>query len=286
MICLITLGYTSGSLSLAAAHEATLPGGGTVLFPGKRIVALYGHPGTPALGVLGEQDIAASVTRAEQLAAQYQSHSSDKVIPAFEIIATVADGSPGADGNYSNESSVDSLLPWLEAARRAGVYVVLDLQPGRANFLTQAKLYSDLLAQPNVGLALDAEWKLGPQQLPGKQLGSVGIDEVNSVVDWLAGFTRVRGLPQKLLMLHQFQLSMIKDRRQLDTSNSDLAIIVHDDGFGTPDEKTKTWNLLHEDPPSGIRWGWKNFYDEDDPTFTPAQTLALKPAAPVFVSYQ
>jgi hypothetical protein len=281
---LIILGWTAASSTFGAG--ATLPGGGTVLFPGKRLVALYGHPGTPALGALGEQGIAASVTRVEQLAAQYQPLSSDKVVPAFEIIATVADSSPGPSGDYSDESSVDSLLPWVDAARRAGIYVILDLQPGRANLLTQAEHYSDLLAQPNVGLALDAEWKLGPQQLPGKQVGSVSIDEVNSVVDWLAGFTRMRGLPQKLLMLHQFRLSMIKNRQQLDTSNSDLAIVVHADGFGTPEEKLKAWNVLHEDAPSGIHWGWKNFFKEDHPMFTPAQTLALEPAAPVVISYQ
>ena len=32
-----------------------LPGGGRVVFPGRRLVALYGHPGAPSLGVLGEQ---------------------------------------------------------------------------------------------------------------------------------------------------------------------------------------------------------------------------------------
>ena len=38
-----------------------LPGGGRVLFPGRRLVALYGHPGAPSLGVLGEQGVAAAV---------------------------------------------------------------------------------------------------------------------------------------------------------------------------------------------------------------------------------
>jgi hypothetical protein len=49
-----------------------LPGGGQVLFPGRRLVALYGHPGTPGLGVLGQQDLTASIARARQLAAAYQ----------------------------------------------------------------------------------------------------------------------------------------------------------------------------------------------------------------------
>ena len=47
-----------------------------------------------------------------------------------------------------------------------GFYVVLDLQPGRASLLDQARTYEPLLAMPNVGLALDAEWKLQPGQVP------------------------------------------------------------------------------------------------------------------------
>jgi len=33
------------------------------------LVALYGHPGTAALGVLGEQDLPGSIARAQKLAA-------------------------------------------------------------------------------------------------------------------------------------------------------------------------------------------------------------------------
>src|SRR5690606_8171596 len=40
-----------------AATGTELPGGGQVLFPGRRMIALYGHPGAPVLGVLGEQPV-------------------------------------------------------------------------------------------------------------------------------------------------------------------------------------------------------------------------------------
>ena len=46
-----------------------LPGGGQVLFPRHLLVALYGHPGAPSLGVLGQQDLSASIARAKQVAA-------------------------------------------------------------------------------------------------------------------------------------------------------------------------------------------------------------------------
>jgi hypothetical protein len=34
-----------------------------------------------------------------------------------------------------------------------------------------------------------------------------------------------------------------------------------------------------------VQFGWKNFYDEDQPLRSPAATMALDPP-PVFVSYQ
>jgi len=268
-----------------AATGVQLPAGGQVLFPGRRMVALYGHPGTPVLGVLGEQPVAEAVARARRLAREYRKVSAEPVVPAFEIIATVASASPGRDGDYSSEAPVAMLRPWIDAAGKAGVYVVLDLQPGRTDFLTQAKRYADLLAEPHVGLALDPEWRLAPGQRHMVQIGSVRAAEINSVARWLADLTRDRKLPQKLLMLHQFRLSMIGERARIDTGRDELAVLIHADGFGTPGEKFNTWRNLRTDPPRRVFWGWKNFYDEDRPTFTPRRTMAVTPC-PVFVSYQ
>jgi hypothetical protein len=274
-----------GSRLAVAETGRQLPGGGQVLFPGRRLVALYGYPGTPVLGVLGQQDLTASVARAEQMAAVYQPLSSVPVVPAFEIIATVAEASPGADGSYSYESPVSSLQPWVSQATAAGMYVILDLQPGRASLLAQAQLYESLLRLPNVGLAIDAEWKLQPGQKPLRQIGHVDISEVNSVVHWLAALTAQYRLPQKLLVLHQFLLSMINGESDLDTSEDDLAIVVHMDGQGTPGAKQETWNAVTGAAPHGVYFGWKNFLVKDHPTLSPQQTMVNVPA-PVMISYQ
>jgi hypothetical protein len=268
-----------------AATGVQLPGGGQILFPGHRLVALYGHPESPVLGALGQQDLPASIARARQMAAPYRAMSNVPVIPAFEIIATVALGFPGVDGTYSGVSSVASLRPWVERAAAAGFYVVLDLQPGRASLLGQAKMYEPLLAMPNVGLALDAEWKLQPHQLPLQQIGSVSIGEVNSVVRWLAGLTAELRLPQKLLVLHQFRLSMIQGEQYLDTGNADLAIVVHMDGQGTQGMKQDTWSSVTGAAPRGVFFGWKNFLTKDHPMLSPQGTMAEVPA-PVMISYQ
>jgi hypothetical protein len=268
-----------------AARGVELPGGGQVLFPGRRLVALYGHPGTSSLGVLGEQGPEESVERAQQLASEYEPFSDEPVLPAFEIIATVASSFPGTDGDYSNEAEIETLLPHVEAAGDAGVYVVLDLQPGRTDFLSQAGLYEELLRLPHVGLALDPEWRLERNQVHLRQIGRVGAAEIDEVADWLAGIVREERLPQKLLLLHQFRTSMITERETLDATRDELAYLVQMDGDGAPGDKFATWEALKQDPPEGLYFGWKNFYDEDAPTFSPEETFAVEPK-PWWVSYQ
>ncbi|CCG02279.1 hypothetical protein [Blastococcus saxobsidens] len=269
-----------------AATGVELPGGGQLLFPGRLLVALYGHPGTGALGLMGEQPLEAAIERARAHAAPYEPLVDETVVPTFEIIATIASSSAGADGDYSNEADIEMLRPWVEAAGEAGMYVVLDLQPGRTDFVTQAELYRPLLEMPHVGLALDPEWRLGPNEVHLVQIGSVGIEEVNRVVHWLADLTRENRLPQKLLVLHQFRLDMIPGRERLDMSRDELAIMVHADGQGGQGAKQSTWEVLRRDAPEGLRWGWKNFYDEDIPMLTPEQTISDVEPDPELITYQ
>jgi hypothetical protein len=268
-----------------AATGVQLPGGGQVLFPMHRLLALYGCPGTPALGALGQQGLTDAIARIRRIAAAYQPLSSVPVVPAFEIIATVAQASPGPRGIYSAESAVAALRPWVGRATANGMYVVLDLQPGRASLLAQARRYRELLRLPNVGLALDPEWKLGPGQLPLRQIGHVDISEVNRVIGWLAWLTGRYHLPQKLLVLHQFRLSMIADEQRLDTGHDGIAIVIHMDGQGTPADKFNTWNAVVSSAPPSVFFGWKNFYDKDHPTLSPPQTMVNRPE-PVMISYQ
>jgi hypothetical protein len=287
----LAVGSGFGTASQLASRIAVaetgvqLPGGGQVLFPSHLLVALYGHPGTPSLGVLGQQDLKASIARAKQVAAAYRRLSSARVVPALEIIATVAQGSPGPDGEYSYESPVASLRPWVQQATAAGLYVVLDLQPGRASLLAQAQTYKSLLELPDVGLALDAEWKLAPGQLPLQQIGSVSVGEVNSVASWLATLTARYRLPQKLLVLHQFRLSMIQDESGLNTRHDDLAILIHMDGQGTPGDKEQTWDAVTKAAPPRVFFGWKDFYVKDHPMLTPRQTITRTPRLSM-ISYQ
>src|SRR5699024_6259648 len=135
---------TTGVLALGAAFGETtalidmlgklgamaqLPGGGTTVFPGRRMIAAYGTPDVPSLGILGEQGLEETLTRVQEMAADYDDLAEEPIVPAFELITTLASSDPGGDGDYSSELGVESLREWVDAAGEAGVYVVLDLQP-------------------------------------------------------------------------------------------------------------------------------------------------------------
>lgn len=279
----------TASASVQAQPRANAPksevlGGGDQIFA-HRYVALYGNPGGPSLGVLGEQGPAESVARVKNLAAEYQVHSDEKVIPAFEIIATVASSAPGPDGDYSDEATIDSLRPLIDEARKSGVYVILDFQPGRSTFTEHVKQYEELLKEPHVGLGIDPEWRIYPGQVHLQQIGTVDASEINETLDYLAALTDKHRLPQKMVVLHQFTHSMITNRAALDTSHPELALTLHADGHGTPELKDATYQELIRDLDPAIKPSWKNFYDEDTPTLTPAQTYALTPK-PYVVTYQ
>ena len=268
-----------------ARTQTELPGGGQLVFPGRRFLALYGSPGAPSLGPLGRQNLPGSINRAKGLAAQYQPLSPVPVVPTFEIIVTVASSEPGIGNNYTTMIDPREIRPWVIAARDAGVYVTLDLQPGRMDFLTQARQYADLLREPNVGLALDPEWRLKPDQVHLTQIGSVDADEVNRTSQWLAELTRSNKLPQKAFVLHEFDPDMLGRRDRIITDRPELATVIHADGHGIPSVKMATWRRMNADLPPRVWMGWKNFYTEDKPPFSPAQTMAVGPT-PYFISYQ
>ena len=247
-------------------------------------VALYGHPGAPVLGSLGEQDVEASVERAQRVARDYAG-SGRPVVATFEIITTVASESAGADGDYSNEFPESTFQPWIDAAAGAGMHVVLDLQPGRDTFPSQLAEIEGLLAHPHVSLALDPEWSVGPDERPGGgRIGTVDGAEVNATVDALDQLVRRHDLPPKMLVVHQFTDSMVTNRSII-RGTGNVVVLFQMDGFGTLPRKRGSWDRMVADLPPEALTGWKNFYDEDQPTPTPDETLAQLPV-PTYVSFQ
>ena len=274
-------GFVTASAARTSPAPASLPFGKGPILPDHIVVAYYGTAGTGSLGVLGE-DTPDNITKRLRKAAEPFGTRRRPVQIAYELIVTVADSIPGPDGDYSHDILHSKVQDYIEAAHRNNALVVLDLQPGRSDFLTVAKRWKWALVDPWVGLALDPEWRMGPHQVPAEVIGSVGAREVNRVTRWLARLSRNHNLPQKLFLLHTFRTSMIRNIGSIKIRPR-LAMIEHVDGFGSPAQKLATYHAVAR--PKKFHMGFKLFYDEDKPLMSARRVKQIRPVVE-FVSFQ
>jgi hypothetical protein len=274
---------TAGSADQQRRHGSRLPHGVRRIFGNDRmLVAYYGTSGSGALGVLGETDPDTMARRVRRAAAPFRSGHSPTVQVVFELIVTIADRTAGRDGDYSHDIAARDVRRYVRAAHRHQALLLLDVQPGRAGFLTAAKRWAWALRDPYVGLALDPEWRLGRGGVPGQRIGSVDASEINRTSAWLRDLVRRNKLPQKLFVLHQFRTDMIRRIGAIER-RSGLVMVQHVDGFGTPGQKLDTFHTLAR--PAQFLMGLKLFYDEDVHRMGPRQVRAMRPRVR-FVSFQ
>lgn len=265
----------------AADYTFTFNGGLRSDPDGELIVAFYGHPGAPVLGVAGEGTPEQALTRLLAQSDPYRV-TGRPVVPAFELIATLVTASPGADGLYRKRATETELRTYLDMIRTVGGRLILDIQPGRADVLDEARAFEPLLLEPDVGLALDPEWVVGPTQTPRGRIGSLDAAAINRVSAYLADLVAANDLPPKLLIIHRFREDMVTNVDQI-VSRPDIRILFQADGEGGPAAKILDYdNLL----PEVFERGIKIFYDEDTPTMAPSEVLARTDPDPHYVSYQ
>ena len=270
------------SPQVAGARTGGLPGGGRKVFGRDRfLVAYYGTANTATLGVLGESDPDTMHGRLLRAARPFK-RADDRLQPVYELVVTVADASPGADGDYNHDILHSLVQRYIDAAHRNGALLVLDIQPGRSDFLTVAKRWEWALRDPWVGLALDPEWRVGPDLVPAQVIGSVSAAEVDAVSGWLDGLVRAGRLPEKVFVVHQFSEGMVRGIKRVER-RAGLAEVLHVDGFGTPAQKLATYARLAR--PRQFEMGFKLFYDEDSPRMRAGAVRRIKPAVS-FVSFQ
>lgn len=276
-------GGSAAATSAAAAKKAKpaeLPGGGRRLFPDRRVVAFYGNPRDDELGALGIGTPAQAARKLVKQAKPYDLRARP-VLPAMELITTVATAAPGPAGLYRDHMSFATIRKYLKAARKIDALLVLDIQPGRGQFGPEIERLKPFLEQPDVGLALDPEWHVGPGDLPGKVIGSTDADVVNAAASYLAKIVRERDLPEKLLIVHRFTDDMIARANRLEPVRG-VQTVVNVDGFGANSVKIAKYHAFVKSTPS-MRRGFKLFYKEDVKTMRPHQVLALSPRPDVVV---
>jgi hypothetical protein len=273
-----------GGRPSAGERAGKLPRGGKRIFPRHRVVGFYGAPQSPQLGELGIGSPSSAARRLKRQAAPYRQLADRvRILPAFELISVIATAGPGEDGLYRARQRSDVVRRYLRVAQRRKFLMLLDIQPGRSTFIREAEHLRRFLREPNVGLALDPEWNMGPNGVPGERIGSVGASMVNRVSRLMARIARRHRLPQKLLVVHQFTEDMLQGERQLQ-SRRRVALVLNADGFGTPAQKRTKYRQLA--PRADSRHpGFKLFYREDTNLMSPRHVLDLEPR-PRFIVYE
>jgi hypothetical protein len=277
-------GGDDGDRAASAAKQPPprpeLPRGGREILPRYRVVAYYGAPQAAELGILGIGSPDSAVRKLNRQAKAYE-RKKRPVMPVLELIAVVAAAHPGEDGRYNMRQPDSVIRKYLRAARRAKALLVLDIQPGRADFFTETTRLRKYLKEPDVGLALDPEWRVTDSEVPGQVIGKVDSRELNATTAWLDQLTERNDLPQKMLLIHQFTDDMV-DEKQL-KARDNLAIVLNADGFGSPPAKISKYDLFTGQA-TGFHHGFKLFYKEDQPELmSPRRVLRLKPAPDVVV---
>jgi hypothetical protein len=261
-----------------------LPRGGRSVLPENRVVGFYGAPQAKQLGELGIGSPASAAKRLRRQIRPYKRLSRQPILPVFELLGTIALSGPGADGKYRARQPDSVIRRYARVARRNRFLLMLDIQPGRSTFIDEVEHLKRWLRKPFVSVALDPEWNMGDNGVPGQEIGSVSARMVNRVTRYLTGITREHDLPQKLVVVHQFTDSMVRHKEDLKVRPG-VDMVLNADGFGTPDAKRSKYEELSPSRRSGLFPGFKLFYHEDTNLMSPKQVMRLRPR-PRFVVYE
>jgi hypothetical protein len=249
------------------------------------ILAYYGHPSSRNMGILGRYSIEELDRLLTALAAEYEAvNGGRKVRKAFYLIYGTV-WPKGEIGIISN----NILMQYIEYGMKNDILVFIDHQIGRYDPIDSLKKMLPYLRYPNVHLALDPEWRT---TTPMVDIGSVRAEELNLAQKVMEDYLIDNNLPgERMLVIHQFNHVMIKNRAEVKTNFNRVRLIHCADGFGPPNIKRSTYdyNALASNMPIKA---FKLFYNfgipgagYDNPLMSPRDVYKLNPR-PYIIMYQ
>jgi hypothetical protein len=246
------------------------------------LVAWYGNPHTPQMGVLGASTGEALASGLAQQARAFASLTAKRVQPAYELVTVVAQNRAGADGKWRRREAPTVIEQMLAEARAHHFKLILDVQVGHSDVRTELAYVRRYLEEPDVYLALDPEFHMWERQQPGRVIGHTPAGEVNYAINCLAATVASKGLPAKVLIVHQFTIDMLPDKENI-RSAPGVDVVLDMDGWGGRPLKLAIYRMVMRKP---LRFAAiKLFYDEDDDLLDPRSVMALTPT-PSVVIYQ
>ena len=138
------------------------------------------------------------------------------VVPAFNYIASVATNGAGPDGDYSTPSDHRDAAPrgWMASGRWAASWSSTSSRAAatscRSCGATKVCWSNQTCTWPSIP---NGAW--APTRCRAPSSDQSGVDELNAATQYLADLVRVRQLPRKVVVLHQFTPFMIRERERL-----------------------------------------------------------------------
>ena len=254
------------------------------LLENNSVVAYYGTPRQPIMGILGEYEAETVAWLLSERAARFDALNGEAgVKPALHLVYGVAQPEAGADGLHLRYVDDRTVRQYLAVARRYGFALVIDLQIGHSSALVEAQKVLPYLNEPDVHLALDPEFALAGVAAPGARIGALPAADINAVQELLARVADEGGLPRKTLIVHQFEGFMLPDAPAIER-RGDVDLVIDMDGYGPAEIKAVKYAEFGaaEYAPFG---GIKIFLKHDPDVMTEQQLLDLEPR-PAFFLYQ
>jgi hypothetical protein len=254
------------------------------LLPQYRVLSYYGHPAASTMGILGEFDKAGLLREIlKEKEAWEAADPSRPVMPAFEIIGSVAQRSEGENGTYLLHTDAQTIQDYIDFTQEHGIQLIIDLQIGRSTVQDEIEWVKQFLDEPNVHVALDPEFAVQQDEIPGENYGGIDATDVQYAQQAIAEFTMANNLPPKMLIVHRFTFKMIESIESLGPVNG-VQTVIDFDGWGVPDAKIEGYEVFVRDSPVEFA-AIKLFYKQDTPLMQPEDVVALEPA-PDLVIYQ
>jgi hypothetical protein len=289
-----TIGGFQATATSAADASLNAP------LPTNRIVAAYGIVGGVTFnGPASTLDsLNAFLPQLQDLGQQYA--GLDPVHPVklgIDLVINVIQPCSSFPQWCSSFTDDGTLQAYVDFCQQHNLYLFFDLQLGVMPVKNAIQLLEPYLQKyAFTEVALDTEFHFpntseGHAQAaayPG-YLGWMGSDEINWAIEDLAQDSLQHHLPHKVLIVHQWESSVIHDKDKIE-ENPNVSVVLQSDGWGYTSAKLSKYQLFVQQELLGYG-GYKLFYQYDGdtqydrPLQSPADVMNLFPQ-PLFISYQ
>jgi hypothetical protein len=254
------------------------------LFERNQIIAYYGTPLAPGLGVLGLYSPEEGALRLRDHAAIYDSLNGDRgTVAALDLIYAMAQAEPTKNGLYLSYMKDDVVNHYIALADQHDLQLILDLHIGRGNVAEEVRKVERFLLHPRVHVAIDPEYAVGPEGLPIQTPGRISGHDINQAQEYLGALVTQHNLPPKMFLIHQFMdHTIVEGEATVSVPNVDL--VLNMDAFGAHGDKVKKYRHFASRP-YAERLSFNVFLKQDEPVSTEQDVLQLDPA-PDMVIYQ